>query len=976
MTFSHSAPLVVSCGLLTIAAVAGSLLLKRLGKRTTAWIAAERARLEAERRYQALAEHSGVGIWHSDHEGRTIYTNSHMLAMLQAESADEIVGQTGERFLDPKDFATICTEHAKRLQGIASRYEVELIGTKGRRLRVLISGGPVMDAEGKLCGKIATVTDLSALKLAQHALERNEQRFRGLLENATDAISAWDAAGRIIFTSDSSERVLGYRPGEMLNHLSSDFVHPDDRASILAAIETVVRSPGAKLTVSARIRHRDDSWRSCEGVLTNLLDDPAIGGLVVNYRDVTEREATQNALRDSEARLQAFLEYSPSIMFIKDLEGRFLLVNRTFESAFALTAAEVLGRTDAELFRPEEAEKFMTDDQATLASGHPTGFEDFVTEVDGLHTTLVHKFPLRDASGNIYALGGIATDISERCRTEAALRRSEGRYRSLVDSARDAIFTISPEGVITSLNPAAEAITGWSNEKWIGQSFMPLLDAEDQPRAADYLRRVLSGERLDVFELHIRKKDGGSVPLEFTITAQRDEEAIVGVLGIGRDVTGRRGLEDQLRQSQKMESIGLLAGGVAHDFNNLLTVIQGNASLILFDENIAAEIAEPVREISTAAERAADLTKQLLAFSRRQDIQAKDLDLAEIIGSLTKMLNRLLGADIDLRFESAANLPHVRGDAGMLEQIILNLSLNARDAMPGGGRLTIHTMHRRLTAEDVQRNPEARLGDFVEIRVSDTGIGIAAEHLPHVFEPFFTTKDVGKGTGLGLATVYGIVKQHHGWIQVQTQIGAGTQFSVFLPASIQPRVSAAAPVAEPAAPSGSETILVVEDEAPLRGIVCTVLKRLGYRVLEAESGVVALEVWERHRSEIDLLFTDMVMPNGISGPQLATELRRQRPDLKILFTSGYSRKTNATAEGLLDVPHLQKPYRPTQLGVIIRNVLDGSASAEPPPPAAGIGVRKLTAQASGENTSPAWAPTNGNHSRAEGIGARGSTSAS
>ncbi|MEW6306922.1 MAG: ATP-binding protein, partial [Verrucomicrobiota bacterium] len=366
---------------------------------------------------------------------------------------------------------------------------------------------------------------------------------------------------------------------------------------------------------------------------------------------------------------------------------------------------------------------------------------------------------------------------------------------------------------------------------------------------------------------------------------------------------------------------GQLAGGVAHDFNNLLTVIEGHTSL-LAGERLEPDAADSVQQIAHAAERAANLTRQLLTFSRKQMMQPRRLDLSQVVHDTGRLLQRLLGEQISLEFESVAGLPFVHADASMVEQILMNLAINSRDAMPRGGRLVIRTSVQRVDEVFAQQEPEATPGQYVCLHVTDTGAGIPEQHLPRIFEPFFTTKEVGKGTGLGLATVYGIVKLHGGWIRVESVPGKGTTFRVYFPVADHAWRAAEPTTPRQTAGRGTETILLVEDEPTVRQLARRILERHGYRVLEACDGPAALEVWRAHGREIDLLLTDMVMPHGITGGELADQLMAAKPGLKILFTSGYSTELFDTSnrEG---VNFLQKPYESQKLTQAVRQCLDG-----------------------------------------------------
>jgi len=390
------------------------------------------------------------------------------------------------------------------------------------------------------------------------------------------------------------------------------------------------------------------------------------------------------------------------------------------------------------------------------------------------------------------------------------------------------------------------------------------------------------------------------------------------------DITERLSLEAQLRQSQKMESVGQLAAGVAHDFNNMLTIIQGHTSSLLAKPGTPPEIVDSIQAVYFAAERAAGLTRQLLMFSRKNVMQLKSLDLQEVVGNMSKMLQRLLGETITLEFLPATENSFVQGDSGMIEQVVMNLSVNARDAMPRGGRLTVGVETVDIDAAFVETHPQAHEGPFVRLRVADTGIGMDTPTMSHIFEPFFTTKDVGQGTGLGLATVYGIVKQHEGWVEVNSEPGKGSTFDVYLPASdAVPGVPKAAAAATGPVAGGTETILIVEDEPILRSMARDILEECGYHILEASSGKDALDVWNRQANEIDLLLTDMVMPEGLSGMELAKQLLATRPRLKVVFTSGYTaNEVNQEMLAQTRASFLSKPYTHTELAKAVRDCLD------------------------------------------------------
>ncbi len=480
-------------------------------------------------------------------------------------------------------------------------------------------------------------------------------------------------------------------------------------------------------------------------------------------------------------------------------------------------------------------------------------------------------------------------------------------------------------GVVIAVNDAFCRLVGMEPAALEGQPFTIVYAAAENPfelmkqHREQFLNRVTRQKSERPCVLH----NSQTVTLEITDSFVEVHHRSPLMLSLFRNVTAQRRLEEQFRQSQKMEAIGQLAGGVAHDFNNILTVIHGHASLLGMSD-IDDTAARSAKQITLAAERAAALTRQLLAFSRRQLIQPKRLDMNKTVGNMSDMLGRLLGEDVSLQLNYSQTPATVEADAGMMEQVLLNLAVNARDAMPRGGQLAIRIAIVDVDEAHVQRQPEARAGRFVCLSKSDTGCGIPAENLPRIFEPFFTTKEIGKGTGLGLATVYGIVKQHQGWIEVESTLGKGTTFRVYMPfvENVEAEKDKAAP--KVTVRGGSETILLVEDERPVRELVARLLQNHGYKVWQAASGHEALGVWHEHKKEISLLLTDLVMPGNMNGHELAEKLRAERPGLKVIFTSGYSADIvgkNFKLEP--DLNFLQKPYQPQTLALTVRRCLDG-----------------------------------------------------
>ena len=519
----------------------------------------------------------------------------------------------------------------------------------------------------------------------------------------------------------------------------------------------------------------------------------------------------------------------------------------------------------------------------------------------------------------------VMVDIAGRKRAEQslqtaheALRQANNALETIIQAAPLAIFAFDLEGNVTSWNPAAERMFGWSLEEVLGRR-LPLVADRDLPAFHDRIERGKRGLKMSGIEVTQRKKDGSSLQISLWVAPLRDASgAPSGFIALAADVSERRLLEERLRQSQKMEAVGRLAGGVAHDFNNLLTVITGYGYMLLDEVGAAEPPRASVEEILRTVERAAALTSQLLTFSRHQVAQPVALDLTSVVARMDRMLRRVIGEDIELVADLSPSLGKVKADPGQIEQVILNLVVNARDAMPAGGRITIRTADLELGSEEARPRP-ASPGPWVLLSVADTGQGMDEDTKAHLFEPFFTTKELGKGTGLGMSTVYAIVERSGGDILVASQPGQGATISIYLPRveeTAEPRRDST----PPAGPErGAETILLAEDEDAVRKLVLEVLSQRGYTVLQASEPEEALQLSLRHPGKIDLLLTDVVMPQ-MSGRELADRLAPSRSDMKVLFISGYTE--DALPGNWNQAALLKKPFTPAALALKVRQILD------------------------------------------------------
>ncbi len=520
----------------------------------------------------------------------------------------------------------------------------------------------------------------------------------------------------------------------------------------------------------------------------------------------------------------------------------------------------------------------------------------------------------------------LEAEVDERTRAEEQLAETNQRLRALIDASPLAIIRLDLDGNVMSWNRAAEQIFGWTEEEVVNRP-LPTVPGGEEERFRDLLTSAARGETLNGFEAQRRRKDGRLIDIRlWTAPLVNAAGEIRGKIVIAADFTQQRRLEEQFIQAQKMEAIGRLAGGVAHDFNNVITVVSGYGHMLsegVKDDPVLRDAAD---EVLKAADRAAALSGQLLAFSRRQFIQPNVVDLNALVSNLQRMLGRVIGEDVEMKVILRPGAANVRADAGQIEQVIMNLAVNARDAMPNGGRLTVEITNVELDENYTRTHAGVRPGPYVMLAVSDTGVGMDAETRAHLFEPFFTTKERGKGTGLGLSTVYGIVKQHGGDIWVYSEPGKGSTFKIYLPQAGKAAAAAATAPEAPRPKPGTETVLVVEDEEGVRRLVREILESHGYTVLEADSGAKALEIGEQRQGPIDLLVTDVVMPQ-MSGRDLAEALMMLRPDMKVLFLSGYADRA-VVEHGVIELGagFLQKPFTPQTLAQKVREALDRRAA--------------------------------------------------
>ncbi|MGH8036804.1 MAG: PAS domain-containing protein [Stenotrophomonas sp.] len=795
--------------------------------------------------------------------------------------------------------------------------------------------------------------------------ERDTERVKmALAAGAIIGTWFWDVAHDQVTIDDALASAFGLEPTAARGDLRLDAlvaeVHPDDRAGLQAAIADALRN-GGRYAHQYRTRGSDGQYRWIEAIGWVDLD---ADGKAVNFPgvliDIHDRRRIQAERDQAQTLLRSFVEAAPGVVYAKDRQGRILIGNRGTTDLIGVPPEQYVGRTDAELLSdPAQAAAVMRTDERVMSSGQTEQLEEEVSFPDGRRAYwLSTKAPLRDAEGNIVGLVGTSLDITDRKAAEARHLEVEERYRLAARATNDAIWDwrISDGQVIW--NEALATLFGHALSETSAQWWLDHIHPDDRERVEHGIHAVIysdqttwseeyrflraDGSHAAVLDRGAVLRGAGGEPLRMigamldlsgrkaAEAALADREQRLQELNehlesrVLEEVAERSRVEDALRQSQKMEAVGQLTGGIAHDFNNMLTTIMG--PLDLLDTRLGDSDPRTKRYIDMAldgARRAAQLTQRLLAFSRRQPLQPVPVDANRLVAGMSDLLAHSLGRSVRLETALAEGLWWIHADANQLENVILNLAVNARDAMPGGGRLAVETGNCEVSPASAADHPGVPAGQYVTVVVSDTGTGMPPEVIAKAFEPFFTTKQVGQGTGLGLSQVYGFVKQSSGHVKICSTVGQGTTVRVYLPRHTGP-IDVPGAAGAGAGPGGGakdrELILIVEDEPAVRQLSIDVLTELGYPVLAADGAAAALKLIDAH-PDIALLFTDVVMPE-VNGRELADEALRRRPALKVLFTSGYSR--NALEHDGVLAPGVQligKPYALDALATRVRAML-------------------------------------------------------
>ena len=879
----------------------------------------EEALKESEEKYRTLVEKVQDGLFIIQ-DGLMAFVNEAFASMV-GYTVDEIIGMDFRKLVAPEDLEIVAKRYKDRQEGkkVPPAYEFRMLHKDGKtRVFVFMSVG-IISYRGKVAS-MGTVQDITERKRAEEALKDSERQYRTVVENAREFIWQLDTEGNFVFFNEFAEDISGQKSTDWKGKSYEPLIHPDD----LEKVNDVFKD-----TLAGNVNNYDVRIYTMKGELVELrvqtvpiYEEGRITGTISFGHDITEQKHAEEELRESEDKLQTILESANDLVIQLTPTGFVKYLSPNCERLTGYKPEELIGKHMKKTTPPSEAPKTLKTLKRVLKGEVIRDFAINQIHKDGrIVPTEINITPVRK-EGKIVAVQGIMRDVSERKQAEEALKASEEKFRSLFEDSRDTIFITSADGIMLDINSAGEELFGYTRSELLGMDVRQLyLDQNDR---IQFVQEIIQTGYVRNYEMKFRRKDGEGIECLLTATIKTaDDGKTILFQGIISDVTETRKLEEQFRQSQKMEAVGRLAGGVAHDFNNMLSVIIGGSELAMRQLKPYDPSRQKLEEIHKAAERASNLTRQLLAFSRKQTLQPRVLDLNKTISNMDKMLRRIIGEDVELETVINPDLWKVKVDPGQIELVILNLAVNARDAMPKGGQLTIETMNIELDEDYTRIHPGTGSGLYAMLIISDTGSGMTKEVKEHIFDPFFTTKDAEKGTGLGLSTVYGIIKQSGGNIWVYSEAGKGTTFKIYLPKVLGEEEELQLKKVSAEIPKGSETVLVVEDDEHVRKLAVEMLETQGYKLYEARNGIEAFRVCQQMEKSIDLAVIDVIMP-GMSGDELAKLLRKELwPDLKVLFMSGHAENVVAH-QGILEpgIPYLQKPLNLISFTQKVREVLD------------------------------------------------------
>ena len=919
-----------------------------------------------------VSQQVSAGAWRHDRRLRSLIDNSldivtvidaHGTILYASPSTKRSLGYYPEAMVGESVFELVHSSDLVRVRdflasrigrpGIAPLIECRIQHQDGSWRHFEVAGNNLLD-DPSVHAIVVNARDVTQRREAEERLHASERRFRRMVENSWDVFAMVSADGTVDFISPSIRRVLGFDPSDYVGRPMFEFVHPDDVMKLGEAFRDILSEPGKSMAVELRGRNAEGEWRWLDAVGTNLLEDPTVGAVVGVFRDKTERRRTEEALRTvtegvSGATGEDFF-HSLVVLLTQVLGVEFALIaelRADTPDRIHTIAASAAGEKLADFERPLEGspcaevlgprtcsfpngvqrqfphDRLLAELEAESYLGTP--LLDSARRVIGLLVVMdreaLAEEQLVRSTLEIFA-PRVAAEL-ERSRAEEALRRSEGSYRALVEHAMYGIYRSTPEGRFEAVNPALVKMLGYESEGEV----LALDIGGDVYADAAVRERLIEQHRdapqIEGVEAEWKRQDGVLFTVRLSGRPVREGHQLVAFEMIAEDVTERRALEDQLRHAQKMEAIGQLTGGIAHDFNNLLTVILANADML--ERGLPhgdGELVEDLADLRRAAQRGSDMVRKLLGYSRRGMIALRPLNIATVVADLLPTMRRILPEHIEVRFLPRAADAVVQADEGALEQILFNLATNSRDAMPDGGVLRIEVSHVLLDDEhNAVRGWGGASGEYVHLSVSDTGHGMDEDTKDRIFDPFFTTKPTGLGTGLGMAMIYGLVKQQEGFIDIVSEVGEGTSVCLYFPLAVEEEAGEEEGDVDAKAPRGTETILLVEDEDAIRRAAKRLLEKVGYTVLLAADGEEALDVFGRYEADIDLVISDMVMPH-IGGVELHDTLRDQGKDVRFLFTSGYAGDADDQPPLGPSQPFLHKPWDVDELLLRVRGLLD------------------------------------------------------
>jgi PAS domain S-box-containing protein len=742
-----------------------------------------------------------------------------------------------------------------------------------------------------------------------------------LLETLPDAVFAQTVDGVVASWNPAAERLFGYSAQEIKGKPFSILLLREDAHALSGVLEEIKSDRRIEAFESQRLQKDGSRVPVCVCFTPIKEASGRVIGSIGIVRDIARRKKIEAELWESEEEFRKLALHLRQVLWMIDAtETKMHYISPAYEKVWGRTCKSLFDnpRSFLDAVHPEDRERVVSAEARKYQTGRFNEEYRILRPDESVRWIWDRGYPIQDEQGQTKGFVGIAEDITER--KEAEVDRA--RLAAIVECSEDAIVSKTTDGIVINWNPGAERLYGYSAEEMIGRPISILFTPDHYQEYLQIMEKVGRGERLPAYDTVRRRKDGTVITVSVDICPIEVRDAgVVGASKIAHDVTKIKRLEEHLRQSQKMEAVGRLAGGVAHDFNNLLTVICGCSDMLLNGVPSGDSTRDLLLAINKAGERAATLTRQLLAFSRKKVLEPKVLDLNAMVADSEKMLKRLVGEDVDLVAVLDPALGRAKADLGQVEQVLMNLVVNARDAMPQGGKLTLETANAVLDQTYCRSHAEVKPGRYITLAVSDSGCGMDEQTRAHVFEPFFTTKEPGQGTGLGLAMVYGFIKQSGGHVSVYSELGVGSTFKIYLPEVEATPSSGELPASIAKMPHGDETILLVEDEGGVRTLARQILQTCGYTVLEAAHGVEAIRLAEEHQGPVHLLVSDVVMPN-MGGRRVAERVAALKPDVKVLYLSGYPDDA-VIRHGVLtsQTAFLQKPFTPIMLAQKVREVL-------------------------------------------------------